>query len=187
MINEQWIAEYLDLYKSSIFDRKTYADLLKLKILLEQTNTAGRKIMIIGNGGSAAIASHVSVDLVKNAKMRSLNFNEPDLITCLANDYGYSEWMAKSIEYYGDAGDLAILISSSGKSVNLLKAAEAAHIKKINIVTFTGFDPENPLRKLGSLNFWVDSRAYNIVEMTHQIWLLTVTDAIIGKAEYPAQ
>ena len=53
---------------------------------IKETNN---KIMIFGNGGSAAIASHVSVDLTKNAKIRCFNFNESDLITCFSNDYGY--------------------------------------------------------------------------------------------------
>ena len=79
---------------------------------------------------------------------------------------------------------MVILISSSGKSQNLLNAAYKAKEMGIKIVTFTGFDEDNPLKKEGFLNFWVNSRAYNIIEMTHQIWLLAVCDAIIGKAEY---
>ena len=56
----------------------------------------------------------------------------------------------------------------------------------IKIVTFTGFSQNNPLKKYGKLNFWVNSNAYNIIEMTHHIWLLAVVDNIKGKIEYKA-
>ena len=140
----------------------------------------------MGNGGSAAIASHVSVDFSKNANIRMVNFNEADLITCLANDYGYEHWMAKAIEIYGDKGDQVIIISSSGNSLNVLNAAQTSKEKGYQVITFTGFDENNPLKTRGDLNFWVNSRAYNVVEMVHHIWLLAVCDAVIGVAEYPA-
>ena len=132
------------------------------------------------------MASHVAVDFSKNAKIRMVNFNEADLITCLANDYGYEHWMAKAVEIYGDEGDQVILISSSGSSTNLVNASRVSKAKGYKVITFTGFDKKNPLQSSGDLNFWVDSRAYNIVEMIHHIWLLSVCDAVIGVAEYPA-
>ena len=141
--------------------------------------------MIFGNGGSAAIASHVSVDLTKNANIRCVNYNEADLITCFSNDYGFEKWIEKAIEFYADPEDILILISSSGKSKNMLNACNAAKSKKISkIITFTGHDKNNPLSKLGNINFWINSKAYNFVENTHQIWLLTICDLIIGKREY---
>ena len=141
--------------------------------------------MIMGNGGSAAIASHVAVDFTKNAGIRMVNFNEADLITCLTNDYGYEHWMSKAIELYGDDRDQVILISSSGNSPNVVNAAKTAKNKRYQVITFTGFDEDNPLKFNGELNFWVNSRAYNVVEMIHHIWLLAVCDYVIGKAEYP--
>ena len=75
--------------------------------------------MIFGNGGSAAISSHVSIDLTKNAKIRTLNFNEADLITCFSNDFGYEKWVEKAVEYYHQKNDILILISSSGESRNV--------------------------------------------------------------------
>ena len=141
--------------------------------------------MIFGNGGSAAIASHVSVDLTKNANIRSVNFNEADLITCFANDYGYERWIEKAIDFYADDKDVLILISSSGKSPNMINACKVARNKKMSkIITFTGHDKNNPLSKLGDINFWINSKAYNFVENLHQVWLLTVVDLIIGKREY---
>ena len=94
--------------------------------------------------------------------------------------------MAKAIEIYGDQGDQVILISSSGNSANVVNAAKTSKKKGYKVITFTGFNENNPLKSSGDLNFWVDSRAYNIVEMVHHIWLLAVCDSVIGKAEYSA-
>lgn len=144
------------------------------------------KVIIFGNGGSAAISSHVSVDLTKNAKVRSINFNEADLLTCFANDYGYEKVFSKSLEFYADRGDVVIIVSSSGRSKNLLEAAKICKKKKILLYTFTGFSKSNPLKKMGNINLWVNSKAYNIIENIHQIWLLSIVDKIIGTTEYSA-
>ena len=153
---------------------------------IKKVSSAGKKIIIAGNGGSAAMASHVSVDFTKVARIRAINFNEADLLTCFANDYGYENVFKKAIDCYGDDNDLVILISSSGNSANVINAAN--HAKKLNIgvITFTGFERNNALRKLGDINIWVDSKAYNIVEMTHHIWLLAIVDFIFGKTTYEA-
>ena len=128
----------------------------------------------------------MSIDLTKNANIRCVNYNEADLITCFSNDYGYERWIEKAIDFYGDKRDVLILISSSGKSKNMINACNAAKNKKMSkIITFTGHDKNNPLSKLGNVNFWIDSKAYNFVENTHQVWLLTICDLIIGKREYP--
>ena len=155
------------------------------KNALTQVKKNNAKIMIFGNGGSAAIASHASVDLTKNANIRAVNFNEADLITCFSNDYGYEKWIEKAIDFYADDKDVLILISSSGKSMNMINACKAARSKKISkVITFTGNDINNPLSKLGDINFWINSKAYNFIENTHQVWLLTIVDLIIGKREY---
>jgi len=186
-MNKDWFKKYFNLYHEFLFDHTVYDKLIELKNMIIDTNQKGKKLIFLGNGGSAAISSHVAVDLSKNAKIRAINFNEAGLITCLANDYGYEEWMAKAIEMYGDQGDLIIIISSSGKSLNVIKAARAAKKKGITVVTFTGFEIDNPLKKEGDLNLWLNCRAYNIVEMVHQMWLLSICDVIIGNAEYSPQ
>jgi D-sedoheptulose 7-phosphate isomerase len=142
------------------------------------TGARGRKVVLAGNGASAAIASHVAVDLTKCAGIRAVNFNEADLITCFANDYGYEQWMARAIAAYADPDDVVVLVSSSGASPNVLAAARQARGSGLRLVTFSGFEPDNPLRALGELNLWVDSRSYNVVEATHQSWLLAVVDNI---------
>lgn len=180
------LKDYFELYNDAIYNEKIFDDLLKLKSLMESTNSKNGKVVLFGNGGSAAIASHVAVDLVKNASIKSTTYNEYDLITCLSNDYGFDRWIEKAVEYYCSANDLVILISSSGNSENVINAGKKCQEMNIELVTFTGFDNNNNLKQLGDLNFWLDSKAYNIVEMTHQIWLLGVVDAIIGAAEYSA-
>ena len=93
--------------------------------------------------------------------------------------------MEKAVEFYADQNDVLILISSSGKSKNMINAFKSAKKKKISkIITFTGHDKDNSLSKLGDINFWINSKAYNFVENTHQVWLLTIVDLIIGKREY---
>ena len=186
MDDHVWLAEYFERYRTSLFRADVFAQLVELKALLKATQASGRKVICAGNGGSAAIASHCAVDFTKVAGVRCVNFNEADLITCFANDYGYEHWLAKALACYADPGDCAILISSSGKSQNMVNAARQAAAQGLSIVTFTGFARENPLGVLGRLNFWVDSRAYNVIEMTHQIWLLAVCDLLAGKAEYAA-
>ena len=83
------------------------------------------KIIICGNGGSSATASHVAVDLTKNARIRTINFNEYDLITCFSNDFGYQNWIKESLEYYADKDDLVILIGCSGNSKNLVNGQKS--------------------------------------------------------------
>ena len=182
----EFIREYLNRYQKSLLENDVSDYMISMKKLLLQTRDKGNKVLIAGNGGSAAMASHVSVDLTKQAGIRTVNFNEADLITCFANDYGYENWVAKAIEFYGDEGDVVILISSSGKSLNMINAGAQANKMGIHVITLTGFKQDNPLKKLGELNFWLDSRAYNIIENTHQIWLLMVCDLIIGEIEYSA-
>ncbi len=88
-MNKQWLFDYFERYKKSIFSDAVYEELLQLSELIKKTSNDGGKIILMGNGASASIASHVAVDLTKAAGIRSINFNEANLITCLANDYGY--------------------------------------------------------------------------------------------------
>ncbi|MBT6228100.1 MAG: SIS domain-containing protein [Candidatus Scalindua sp.] len=186
MDDNAFISDYLERYRQSLIETDVSGELIRMKEMLLEVKERGNKVIVSGNGGSAAIAGHIAVDFTKQAGIRTVNFNEPNLITCFANDYGYEKWVSKAIEFYGDKGDIAILISTSGSSLNMLNAAKTAKELNMQVVTFTGFDEENPLKQSGNLNLWVNSRAYNVVENTHQIWLLLVCDLIIGKAEYSA-
>ena len=188
MSDKQFLKTYLedlsDLIKPS---DDIIKKLIQVRDLILEVKNNNNKTLIFGNGGSAAIASHFSVDLTKNAKHRCVNFNETDLITCFANDYGFERWVGKAVDFYGDPGDLLIVISSSGSSENILNGVKAARNGNFkSVVTLSGFAQSNPLRQLGDINLWADSKAYNFVENMHQVWLLAIVDLIIGSREYSA-
>ena len=127
----KFLDEYFDDFKKIInFNSdEIKKKLINLKKTFITTKKNRKKILIFGNGGSAAIASHFSVDLTKNAKIRCTNYNESDLITCFSNDFGYERWVEMAIKYYGNKGDVLIVISSSGKSKNMINACIAGRKK----------------------------------------------------------
>jgi D-sedoheptulose 7-phosphate isomerase len=147
--------------------------------IFKGSEVTGNKIILIGNGGSAAIASHVAIDLSKNAHTRAITFNDAATLTCLSNDYGYEEVFAKQVEYYARPGDTLVAISSSGVSANIINAvAVANHGGRIATITFSGFDPDNQLRRTGHINFYVSSMRYGYVELAHMILLHSVIDKL---------
>lgn len=160
--------------------------LVKSAELFKNVKNTGKKIIVVGNGGSAAMASHVAVDLTKAAGCRAITFNEADLLTCFANDYGYENWVEKALNFYADKGDVVILISSSGTSKNIVNGAKWAKQNGLSVVTLSGFNSDNPLKEIGDINLWVDSKGYNIIEMAHHIWLVAIVDFIVGNIEYKA-
>ena len=172
---ENYFSEISKSIKSANFN-----DLEKASKIVNEASSNNKKIIIVGNGGSAAISSHVAVDFTKAAGIRAINFNEADLITCFANDYGYENWVSEALKSYSDFGDVIVLISSSGESMNIINAANTARDMKNKILTFSGFSSSNSLRSLGDVNFWIDSRSYNYIEMTHHIWLVAICDYIIS-------
>lgn len=135
-----------------------------------------KKVMIIGNGGSAAIASHIQNDLCKAVGVRAMVFNEPPLLTALSNDHGYNCVFEKPVELWSEPGDLLIAISSSGKSENILRAVQFSRKGGCQILTFSGFQPDNPLRQQGDLNFYVPSETYGLVEAAHLALTHFLTD-----------
>ena len=170
---------FKDLRNLLLFEDQILKNLLLVREKILKLKLNNKKILIFGNGGSASISSHFSTDMTKFAKIRCLNFNEANLITCFANDYGYENWAAKSIDFYGEKGDILIAISSSGRSKNIINACKAAKRKKFSfIVTLSGFKKNNPLSKIGDMNFWIKSDIYNYVENVHQILLLSLVDSL---------
>lgn len=181
--SKDYLVEYLKTYNSLINNPAITNDLIQIKSLFQDTSNKGGKIILAGNGGSAAMASHVAVDMTKNAGIRAVTFNEYDLITTLANDYGFENWISKAIEFYHNPNDIIVLISASGQSQNVLNAATKSKELRLTVITFSGMSPQNPLRNQGDINLWVDSQVYNIVEMTHHIWLLAIVDMIISNTD----
>jgi D-sedoheptulose 7-phosphate isomerase len=146
--------------------------------LLRQTKQKKAKAVVVGNGGSAAIASHIQNDLCKAVKMRSLVFTEQSLLTALANDDGYQTAYETLLNLWAEPNDLLIAISSSGRSENILRCARAARRAGGHVVTFSGFAPDNPLRSLGDLNFYIPSDSYGHVELAHAALGQFLTDAL---------
>jgi D-sedoheptulose 7-phosphate isomerase len=142
------------------------------------THADGRKLMFIGNGGSAGICSHMATDYSKNGNIRSLAFNDGAMLTCLGNDLGYENVFAKQIDLHAAPGDLLIAISSGGKSKNILEGVATARRKGCRVVTLSGFGGDNPLRKLGDINFYLGSDQYGYVEIGH----LAICHAILDFA-----
>ncbi len=161
---------------NSILSKVSKEELNKSINLIKQTNKNKGKIYIVGNGGSSSIASHVSVDLAKVARLKSSTFNNSNLITCFANDYGYENWVKEAIKAYMNKNDMIILISSSGRSKNIINAAKYCKNKSIKSITLSGFKKNNPLSKLGLVNFHINSNQYNFIEMSHHIILLYFVD-----------
>jgi len=181
MNDQQFFTEYLIQRRDALASMDVSSQLVEVKDLICKVHAEGKKMIVAGNGGSAAIASHCAVDFSKAARIRCMTFNEPSLITCLANDFGYDRWLEKAIEMYAEEGDLLVLISSSGRSRNMIRAADFAIQQGLRVVTFTGFASTNPLRARGDVNVWVKSRSYNFIELFHQLWLLAVCDFLVAQ------
>jgi D-sedoheptulose 7-phosphate isomerase len=179
-MNNFYINKYLNEMNLKLRDLQS-KDFDRFIIALKNIKKNNKKVIFVGNGGSAAMASHASVDFTKACKIRSINFNEADLLTCYANDYGYHNWVMEALKSYADKKDLVVLISSSGNSLNIINGAKYCLKNKIKFVTFTGFKKNSPLKKLSKLNFWVNSKKYNFVEMTHHIWILMAVDFLTKK------
>lgn len=147
----------------------------------------GNKLIFIGNGGSAAISSHQAVDYWKNGGLEAIAFNDSSLLTCISNDYGYERVFAEPIRRFAKTGDCVLAISSSGKSPNILQAVEAAQKSGCDVITFSGFNPLNPLRSLGGMNFFVPSYSYGIVEITHLTVIHALLESYISSKTPPAK
>lgn len=181
MIKKNFFYKYFKDLSKIFDDNSNFLIFEKVAKEIIKMNKKGGKLIIVGNGGSSAIASHASVDFTKAAGIRAVNFNESDLLTCFSNDYGYENWVKKALEFYVDKKDIVILISSSGRSKNILNGAKFLKRKKIKLITFSGFSEKNDLKKLGKYNLYCNSNHYNYVENTHQIWILSLVDYIISK------
>ncbi len=139
----------------------------------------GGKLVFIGNGASASIASHQAVDFWKGTGIRAISFNDAALLTCISNDYGYERVFEKPLSLFLEPKDLLVAISSSGRSANILRAASLCRKKSAFLLTLSGFSAVNPLRKLGDLNFYVPAQTYGLIEVAHHSILHCLLDALV--------
>lgn len=152
-----------------------------IKIIRTFKKNLNKKIIVLGNGGSSAIASHAVVDFLKNNNVNILNFSDHSLLTCYANDFGYQNVFVNILRQHLKKNDLLILVSSSGKSKNIINAINYCKKQNVKLIGFSGFAKNNPLNEKSDIKFWVDSKNYNIIENTHQSWLLMICDKLANK------
>ena len=183
-MDKKFVGEYLQSCAELVNESGIIDPALTAVKLIKQSSLDGGKIIFAGNGASASIASHAALDFTKQAKITSTSFNEPALITAFANDYGYENWLQNALAFYMGPHDVVVLISSSGTSPNIVNAANFVKSRRNTLITFTGFENDNPCNSVASVGFWVNSRAYNMIEGVHQMWLMMICDMIIGKTEY---
>lgn len=146
-----------------------------------EVRKARKTVFLIGNGASASMASHVAADLAKNAQVRTEVFSDLSLITALANDMGYENVFVEPLRRRMCAGDMLVAISSSGQSPNVIKAArEAVNLGGI-VVTISAMEPDNALRLLGDINFYVPAKTYGMAETCHAAILHYWIDQTISR------
>ncbi len=124
-------------------------------------------IYLIGNGASAAMASHTAADLAKNAHIHTQVFTDVALMTALSNDIGYEAVFSEPLRRMASPGDMLVAVSSSGRSPNLLSATALAGDMGMTVVTLTAADAHNPLRAQGQLNVYIPALTYGEAETCH--------------------
>lgn len=156
------------------------------RYLLRDLVDSHQKIIILGNGGSNSVASHIAQDYTKQLGKKAFTFSDPSRLTCYINDYGMPEANVQFVREFADKDTLVIIISSSGNSENMLRVMKHCAQEKMQYVILTGFGECNKMRDLNltsewpaMLDIWVDSHDYGIVECVHQIAL----HCILGNEE----
>lgn len=141
----------------------------------------GGQVFFIGNGGSAAIASHMTADFMKNGGLRTYSLYDNSVTTCMGNDYGYEYIFSKPLELLIGEGDLLVAISSSGNSMSIVNAIAVAKAKGAEVITLSGFKQDNKIRQMGDYNLHVGIEHYGIVESVHNLILQQVVDVILER------
>ena len=142
------------------------------------------RVYWIGNGGSAALVSHLSQDLLNKCRVQSATFNDPALLTCMANDYGYEDVFRRPLLALARPGDLLVAVSSSGTSENIVAAAKSAIDGDLAVVTLSAFDPANPLHALPApLAFHTPAATYGQAEVAHTALLHAALDTLANEGK----
>ncbi|MCG8564112.1 MAG: SIS domain-containing protein [Desulfobacterales bacterium] len=179
---DQWIGELgrkLAAVRCRVQDQATSfsAAASACDALFLQVRESRSRVWWIGNGGSAALCSHLAQDMMNKMGLRSQFCGDAALMTCMANDFGYDQVYKRPLECLGDEGDILVAVSSSGASENILQGVRTARKKGMNLITLSGFDGENPLWCESSrIAFHVPSRWYGIVELAHEAILHSIIE-----------
>ena len=153
-----------------------------VKNLVTHYGLGKARLFFIGNGGSAAVASHMAIDWMKNGGFATFGPGDAAYMTCIGNDHGFPNVYAHLVHRHGQLGDVLFAVSSSGMSDNILLAVEMAISQKMNVVTLSGFGPGNFLRNKGQVNFYVPSTQYGTVEISHLAILHSILDEVMETA-----
>ncbi len=132
------------------------------------------RVIILGNGGSSSVASHISQDYMKFHGKKVSILSDPSMLTMLTNDYGYENAYQKFLEYYVEEDTLVILMSSGGESDNILNCLTWCEENSVDYGILTGFSPDNRIRSMATnaiWNYYINSEDYGVVECVHQIFL----------------
>lgn len=186
-MNDQYITELIQTLEQTrvyVKENKELGYESGMQILVEcftRHKEKDTQIFFIGNGGSSAIASHMTADFMKNGGMKTYSLYDNAVTTCMGNDYGYEHVFSRPLEFLGQKDDLLVAVSSSGNSPNIVNAINMANAKKMETITFTGFKKDNKSRQLGTINVYVPSEKYGIVESIHNLMLQQVVDMIMER------
>ncbi len=157
--------------------------ILEAANLIQQTFESGGKLLICGNGGSAAEAQHLSSDFVGRylKDRRAVNAmsltTDTSSLTSIGNDYGFDRVFARQIEAYANKGDLLLCISTSGKSTNIISAAKLAKLMHVKIISLSG-KGGGKLKSLSDVNLIVPSDHTPYIQETHLVIIHALCDLI---------
>tara|TARA_Y100001968_G_scaffold297166_1_gene305903 strand:+ start:106 stop:690 length:585 start_codon:yes stop_codon:yes gene_type:complete len=182
--DKKFLDDYWNRYQKLLIESRNDKSIICLRDAIKNIKLANGRLLFFGNGASASLCSHAATDFTKQAKITSISFNDHNLITALSNDYGYEQWVSKAIEFYSNENDMIFFISVSGESKNLLNGIDFANLRNQKTASLTGSKKTNRLRTKAKFSLWVDSKAYNIVESIHTIWITLIIDMIVGHPEY---
>jgi len=164
------LSEHLETIQSLL--EYSLADIERAGELILKTLNAGHKILLCGNGGSAADAQHIAAELVGRYEQERRSWpaialtTDTSALTALSNDYGYEDVFARQVAGLGQEGDVLIAISTSGRSANVIKAVQQAKSLGCKTIALTGAGAE-PLKSLCDLSVVVPADRTSRVQEAH--------------------
>ena len=156
--------------------------------VIDQCLHAGNKLLVCGNGGSAADASHLATELVvrfakdRRALPAICLTGDSGILTAAGNDYGFDEIFARQVAAFGIAGDVLLCLTTSGKSKNLIRALEEAKARKLKTIAFLGRDGGST-SGIADIDLLVKSDSTARVQEAHQLLLHVLCEIIEDRLE----
>ena len=138
-------------------------------------------IFFCGNGASASMAEHMSHDWFQNACVNTLTCAEISHVTAISNDVSYDDVYSYRVKRVLAGKDILVGISSSGNSQNIVNAVKAANDNGAFTITISGKKPDNKIRQMGDLNFYIPLETYGEVESAHSVLLHMALDYFLDK------